>query len=112
MADIGRVGWRKPGSLMPWPGSLTATARFHWPAILSSVAPARSGVRRSDSVRANRQVRIWPSAVSRTRSQVPQNDDRDEAHRWLRGQVPLGRIGAPDEVSWWIALLLSPSLPS
>ena len=29
MADIGRVGCRKPGSLMPWPGSLTATARIH-----------------------------------------------------------------------------------
>ncbi len=35
-------------------------------------------------------------------------DDLDEAYRWLEGQVPLGRIGEPDEVARWIALLLSP----
>jgi hypothetical protein len=50
MADIGRDGCRKPGSLMPWPGSLTATARAHRSAISWSLAPDRSGVRRSDSV--------------------------------------------------------------
>ena len=36
-------------------------------------APPRSSARRSVSVRANRQLRIWPSAVSRVRSQAPQN---------------------------------------
>ncbi len=35
-------------------------------------------------------------------------DDLDEAYRWLAGQVPLGRIGAADEVARWITLLLSP----
>ena len=35
-------------------------------------------------------------------------DDLDEAYRWLKSQVPLGRIGDPDEVAQWIALLLSP----
>ena len=35
-------------------------------------------------------------------------DDLDEAYRWLRGQVPLGRIGRPVEVATWITLLLSP----
>ena len=35
-------------------------------------------------------------------------DDLDEAYRWLRGQVPLGRIGTPEEVAIWITLLLSP----
>jgi meso-butanediol dehydrogenase / (S,S)-butanediol dehydrogenase / diacetyl reductase len=35
-------------------------------------------------------------------------DDLDEAYRWLRSQVPLGRIGDPAEVARWIALLLSP----
>lgn len=35
-------------------------------------------------------------------------EDLDEAYRWLAGQVPLGRIGAADEVARWIALLLSP----
>jgi NAD(P)-dependent dehydrogenase (short-subunit alcohol dehydrogenase family) len=35
-------------------------------------------------------------------------DDLEEAYRWLRSQVPLGRIGNPDEVARWIALLLSP----
>ena len=35
-------------------------------------------------------------------------DDLDEAYRWLRSQVPLGRIGVPAEIAQWIALLLSP----
>jgi 3alpha(or 20beta)-hydroxysteroid dehydrogenase len=35
-------------------------------------------------------------------------DDLEEACRWLKSQVPLGRIGDPDEVARWIALLLSP----
>ena len=35
-------------------------------------------------------------------------DDLDEAYRWLGSQVPLGRIGAPQEVANWITLLLSP----
>jgi C-7 ketoreductase len=35
-------------------------------------------------------------------------DDLDEAYRWLNSQVPLGRIGAPEEVAVWITLLLSP----
>jgi hypothetical protein len=73
MADIGRTGWRKPGSLLPCPGSLAATPRRHMAASWSSSAPARSGVRRSLSSLANRQLRIWASAVSRTRSHAPQN---------------------------------------
>jgi NAD(P)-dependent dehydrogenase (short-subunit alcohol dehydrogenase family) len=36
-------------------------------------------------------------------------DDLDEAYRWLRGQVPLGRIGTPEEIATWITLLLSPT---
>jgi NAD(P)-dependent dehydrogenase (short-subunit alcohol dehydrogenase family) len=36
-------------------------------------------------------------------------EDLDEAYRWLRGQVPLGRIGTPGEVALWILLLLSPA---
>jgi C-7 ketoreductase len=35
-------------------------------------------------------------------------DDLEQAYSWLRGQVPLGRIGEPGEVARWIALLLSP----
>jgi meso-butanediol dehydrogenase / (S,S)-butanediol dehydrogenase / diacetyl reductase len=35
-------------------------------------------------------------------------EDLAEAYRWLGSQVPLGRIGAPDEVAVWITLLLSP----
>ena len=58
---------------MPWPARLVAIAATHRSAISSSVAPARSAPRRSDSSRANRQLRTWPSAVSRTRSQSPQN---------------------------------------
>lgn len=36
-------------------------------------------------------------------------EDLDEAYRWLGGQVPLGRIGTPEEVALWIVLLLSPA---
>jgi NAD(P)-dependent dehydrogenase (short-subunit alcohol dehydrogenase family) len=36
-------------------------------------------------------------------------DDLDEAYRWLGSQVPLGRIGTPEEVALWILLLLSPA---
>jgi NAD(P)-dependent dehydrogenase (short-subunit alcohol dehydrogenase family) len=35
-------------------------------------------------------------------------DDLEEAYRWLGSQVPLGRIGQPEEVAAWIVLLLSP----
>jgi NAD(P)-dependent dehydrogenase (short-subunit alcohol dehydrogenase family) len=35
-------------------------------------------------------------------------EDLAEAYRWLGSQVPLGRIGAPEEVAVWITLLLSP----
>jgi NAD(P)-dependent dehydrogenase (short-subunit alcohol dehydrogenase family) len=36
-------------------------------------------------------------------------DDLDEAYRWLASQVPLGRIGAADEIANWIWLLASPA---
>jgi NAD(P)-dependent dehydrogenase (short-subunit alcohol dehydrogenase family) len=35
-------------------------------------------------------------------------EDLTEAYRWLGSQVPLGRIGDPEEVALWITLLLSP----
>lgn len=35
-------------------------------------------------------------------------DDLEAAYRWLADQVPLGRIGRPEEVARWIALLLGP----
>jgi NAD(P)-dependent dehydrogenase (short-subunit alcohol dehydrogenase family) len=35
-------------------------------------------------------------------------DDLAVAYQWLGSQVPLGRIGAPEEVALWITLLLSP----
>ena len=71
--DIGRVGWRKDSSSIPWPGRLVIIARRHWSAIWASVLLPRSAARRSLSSRANRQLRTCPSAVSRTRSQSPQN---------------------------------------
>jgi meso-butanediol dehydrogenase / (S,S)-butanediol dehydrogenase / diacetyl reductase len=36
-------------------------------------------------------------------------DDLEEAYRWLKSQVPLGRIGDPGEIARWIVLLLSPA---
>jgi NAD(P)-dependent dehydrogenase (short-subunit alcohol dehydrogenase family) len=47
-------------------------------------------------------------AVNDTPIHATWADDLDEAYRWLSGQVPLGRIGAPEEVALWITLLLSP----
>jgi meso-butanediol dehydrogenase / (S,S)-butanediol dehydrogenase / diacetyl reductase len=35
-------------------------------------------------------------------------EDLTQAYRWLGSQVPLGRIGNPEEVALWITLLLSP----
>lgn len=57
MADIGRSGWRKSGSSMPWPAFFPRTATCIRTISSASLAPARNGVRRSDSSRANRQVR-------------------------------------------------------
>ena len=54
----------------------------------SSSAPERSAVRRSVSSRANRQLRTWPSAVSRTRSQAPQNGRVTEAMMPTRAGPP------------------------
>jgi len=72
IADIGRSGCRNVGSSMPWPAFLPAMlTRIRRPTSSSS-APLRSAARRSDSSRANRQLRICPSAVRRTRSQLPQ----------------------------------------
>lgn len=36
------------------------------------------------------------------------SNDLQQTHRWLRGQVPLGRIATADELAQWIVLLLSP----
>ncbi len=36
-------------------------------------------------------------------------DDLEEAYRWLKSQVPLGRIADPDDIARWIVLLLSPA---
>ena len=36
-------------------------------------------------------------------------DDLEEARRWLRSQVPLGRIGTAEELAQWIVFLLSPA---
>ena len=35
-------------------------------------------------------------------------DDLEEAHRWLSGQVPLGRIATADELAHWVVSLISP----
>lgn len=79
MADIGRSGWTKEGSSRPAPAFLPHIARRQIRAISSSGAPERSAARRSVSSRANRQVRTWPSAVRRVRSQAEQNGRVTEA---------------------------------
>ena len=73
MADIVRAGWTKPGSLTWCLSSLRQTASRMICSSSSSLAPARSGPRRSVSLSENRQVRRRPSAVRRMRLQSPQN---------------------------------------
>jgi 3alpha(or 20beta)-hydroxysteroid dehydrogenase len=52
-------------------------------------------------------VASWSSAGSvDTPIHAAWADDLDEAYQWLKSQVPLGRIGDPDEIARWIALLL------
>ena len=58
---------------MACPAHLSFTTSEMTAAISSSPAPERSNSRRSCSSTANRQFRNMPSAVSRTRSQLPQN---------------------------------------
>ncbi len=70
IADIGRSGWTKDGSSRPAPAFLPHIASRQMRAISSSGASERRAARRSVSSRAKRQVRIWPSAVSRVRSQA------------------------------------------
>ena len=65
-------GCTKPGSLTRCLSSLRQTASRMSCSRSSSVAPVRSGVRRSVSLREKRQVRRRPSAVRRMRSQSPQ----------------------------------------
>ena len=73
MADIVRAGWMKPGSLTWCLSSLRHTASRTIRSSSASLAPSRSGARRSVSCSENRQVRSLPSAVRRMRSQSPQN---------------------------------------
>ena len=66
------------GSLMPWPGSFANTELWNNEAILvrrscSESCGLRRVARTSVSSRANRQLRICPSAVSRRRSHEAQN---------------------------------------
>ena len=66
------AGRRSP-SRCEWPSCLSATAAVMISASSASEAPLRIGARRSVSPCANRQVRSWPSAVSRSRSHSRQN---------------------------------------
>src|SRR5277367_2991888 len=104
---MGRAGCKNPGSLMPWPGSLAATAVRQSPASWSLLAPDRGEARRLVSVAAKRQLRTWPSAVSRTRSHVPQNGRVTDPMIPTRSRPPLTRKvsallsschGADDEI--------------
>ena len=72
MALIVRTGWTKPGSLTWCLSSLRHTASRMICSTSASLAPPRSGVRRSVSLSENRHVRSRPSAVRRMRLQSPQ----------------------------------------
>ena len=80
---------------MPWPdffahiSAMTRSAS----SVVAGAGPHRTA--QVDLGRANRQLRSWPSAVSRTRSQLPQNgagDAGDDAHR-LRAAVDEEQLG-------------------
>lgn len=59
---------------------------------------------------AERGIRINAVAPGPTDTPIHEtwSDDLIEAHRWLRSQVPLGRIAAPAEIARWVVLLLGP----
>ena len=65
MADIGRVGWRKPGSLIPWPGSFAATARRQIPARSSSLGSAAARGEASAYALATRAIAAADARVDR-----------------------------------------------
>ena len=79
MALIGPRRLQESGLVDAVTGQLGADAVPEHRGQLSSLAPSRSGVRKSVSPAAKRQLRSWPSAVSRTRSQLPQNGEVTEA---------------------------------
>ena len=58
IAFIGRAGWTKLGSLMPWPAGLPHIAARQAASIAVSSAPLRSSTRKSVSSVAKRQLRI------------------------------------------------------
>ena len=87
-----------PGSSMPSPGLLAP--HRHPPGGRRSPRRSRrraARARRSFSERANRQVRTWPSAVSRVRSQLPQKGRVTEAMTPTPGRAATGALPAVDE---------------
>ena len=78
------LGLDEPGGVDLVPFPLAATLSRRAPAISASEAPARSKARMSVSSRAKRQLRSLPSAVRRTRLQLPQKGRLMEAIRPTR----------------------------
>src|SRR4249920_1299981 len=72
MKLIERDGATKLGSLMKCRGSFFITTERMKSMISDLLEPSRSTSRSECSTWENRQVRIWPSAVSRIREQAPQ----------------------------------------
>src|SRR6266536_2983210 len=72
ICDIDRDARTKPGSLTRCFSSLWRTAKRMKSAICESEEPSRRRALRSHSRLEKRQVRSWPSAVSRIRSQLEQ----------------------------------------
>ena len=79
MADMRRRELAKLPLSTPWWALLHHISPCHTAMISSSLAPERSRERRSASWSANKQLRIWPSAVSRVREQFAQNGRVTEA---------------------------------
>ena len=79
MADMRRRELAKLPLSTPWWALLHHISPCHTAMISSSLAPERSRERRSASWSANKQLRIWPSAVSRVREQFSQNGRVTEA---------------------------------
>lgn len=73
-------------------------------AALDYLTSSLAGELAADAVRVNC---VAPGPVD-TPIHTTWAEDLTEAHRWLRSQVPLGRIAQPREIAQWIVLLLSP----
>jgi len=74
-------------------------------AALNYLTSSLAGELAGDGIRINC---VAPGPVDTPIHETWASGDIEAGHKWLRNQVPLGRIAVPQELAQWIVLLLSP----